>query len=696
MEHPLNQRMGWKRKSTGEYFRPGIKNLQIFDRASEVPESEDGKNRKWPYSVSYGQEHEVACDVLVVGGGLAGCNAAISAAKRGARVAIVDKGAIVRSGSGGSGIDHWLKACTNPCSKVTPEEMTEIQAEGEVPGEEGEYIMAHSYYIEAKESYETLLDVEEMGLQFRDVDDQFAGADFRDEKTKIMFAYDYENKYDIRLNGGANLKPTLYKELKRLGIRTYDYVMTTSLLTDGGRQGSRVVGATGVHARTGEFYIFKAKATVVASGQPQGLWIFSTELAGSAARFMDPNNVGDGYAMGWNAGALFTMMERSELVTASGGFMYPPYATGNAHNTYFACSIVDDNGKPIPWIDRDGRILETVSERYRPAPGQKFFMHSRPSTYRSRGPSIIPDLPDRIRKGEFVLPFYADLPGMPEDERKAIFGLMVGNEGKTRIPIYQNYMAAGFDPDKDMLQVAVMPPDLYTFTSWWQSMGTRQWRDTSFNCGVLVTDWDLRSSMEGLYAAGYIGGRGGCAGASATGRYAGRNSADYARTAAEPVVDRKQVRKEKARVYAAVNREDGIGWKEVKAGLCRIMQDYCGEYKSEETLKRGLWWLSNISENEASMLHARNPHELVRCLECHTHITVGEMVIHASLGRKASSLLLGFNRIDYPQRPKEWNKFVTIKLENNIVRTGELPLNYCLLPPNAPTYGENYRLHCKL
>jgi hypothetical protein len=72
------------------------------------------------------------------------------------------------------------------------------------------------------------------------------------------------------------------------------------------------------------------------------------------------------------------------------------------------------------------------------------------------------------------------------------------------------------------------------------------------------------------------------------------------------------------------------------------------------------------------------------------------MVIHASLGRKASSLLLGFNRIDYPQRPKEWNKFVTIMLENNIVKTGELPLNYCLLPPNGPTYGENYRRHGKL
>ena len=26
VEHPLNQRMGWKRKETGEYFRPGMKN----------------------------------------------------------------------------------------------------------------------------------------------------------------------------------------------------------------------------------------------------------------------------------------------------------------------------------------------------------------------------------------------------------------------------------------------------------------------------------------------------------------------------------------------------------------------------------------------------------------------------------------------------------------------------------------------
>ena len=41
-----------------------------------------------------------------------------------------------------------------------------------------------------------------------------------------------------------------------------------------------------------------------------------------------------------------------------------------------------------------------------------------------------------IKSGELTLPLYADLTSMPEDERRAIFGLMVGNEGRTRVPIY--------------------------------------------------------------------------------------------------------------------------------------------------------------------------------------------------------------------------------------------------------------------
>ena len=221
---------------------------------------------EWPYPVRYGKENKISADLLVLGGGIAGCHAAINAAKRGAKVVVVEKGAVIRSGSGGAGVDHWHAACTNPCCKITPEEMIEM-VHRYPNGITSEYGNGITCYILCKESYDALLDVEKMGVKVRDVDDEFVGAEFRDEETKLMFAYDYENKHTIRVNGGANIKPALHNELRRLGVAIYDRVMTTSLLTEGGKQGARVVGATGVNARTGEFYVFTARATVLCTAQ---------------------------------------------------------------------------------------------------------------------------------------------------------------------------------------------------------------------------------------------------------------------------------------------------------------------------------------------------------------------------------------------------------------------------------------------
>jgi succinate dehydrogenase/fumarate reductase flavoprotein subunit len=63
--------------------------------------------------------------------------------------------------------------------------------------------------------------------------------------------------------------------------------------------------------RTGEFFIFKAKAVILATAQPLRIWVFNTELAGSNVAHDDPNLAGDGNAMGWLAGAELTLMERS-------------------------------------------------------------------------------------------------------------------------------------------------------------------------------------------------------------------------------------------------------------------------------------------------------------------------------------------------------------------------------------------------
>jgi succinate dehydrogenase/fumarate reductase flavoprotein subunit len=618
----------------------------------------------------------VATDVLVLGGGIAGCWAAIGAAKRGARVVLVEKGATVSSGAGGSGCDHWESAATNPCSRVTPEDLTEALVRSQ-----GGYCNGISHYIECREGWDRLLDLEAIGGKIRDTEDEFEGADFRDDGSKLLFAYDYENRFTLRV-WGTTFKRALHGACSKLGVRILDRTMATSLLSENGSQGSRIVGATGVQTRTGRFVTFQAKATVLCMSRPSRLWLFSTALPG-VSEFRPPQCCGDGHAMAWKAGAEFTMMEKSVRAEWSGARSFPPYGTGNTHNTWYACSMVDAGGREIPWADRDGTILTEVSQRYRPAPGQKLFLKGgcEPDLpqYEYQGPDILPV--DQLLERGFQLPFYADLPSMPELERRAIWGLMVGEEGKTRIPILQNYSEAGFDPDKDLLQ---------SYGEGWKSAAfLPQERQLFGYPGGLVNDWTLKTNLDGLYAAGDQLFASNCHGhAAATGHYAGRHAATYAKGASHAAVDDQQAGAERDRIHSLVNGFGGVGWKEVNATIACIMQEHCGAKKSAEVLAPGLLKLREIRRNEALHLRPRNPHELTRTLEVLNILINAELVIHACLAREASAKYLLFERADHPEvDPPVWSKFVTVRFEDGKVVEGALPLDY---------YGslkENYEKH---
>jgi succinate dehydrogenase/fumarate reductase flavoprotein subunit len=653
---------------------------------------ESGKLPEWPYPVNYGKENEIASDVLIIGGGVAGCHAAISAARNGARVAVAERGNAKRSGSGGTGVDHWHGAVTNPCSRVTPLDYTTACFDS-TRG----YTSGIARYIITKEGWDTLLECEEMGVQIRDVKDEFKGAVFRDEKTKLMFAYDYQNKHILRV-WGYNIKNCLYREMQRLGIGIYNRICVTGLLTEGGKKGARVIGATGVNTRNGEFYIFKSKSTVISTGGTGRLFTFSPEVTAASA-MSDLNASGVGQAIGWNAGAEFALMEQ----TGDGrlaGYGYSPYSMGGTSNTYHGTPIVDANGKEVPWIDVFGRPLKTIDERFLPSQGQKFQLgigiglNSYLPQYRWN--DLIRDLPERIRKGEFVLPLYADLTGLSEDERRCIFGMMVGNEGKTRVPSYYRFTQAGFNPDKDLLQAPVMTPESYQNSNFWGGTPIPHLR--ALANGGFLTDWDLRTSLEGLYGAGGSPIYGsGCHGEShTTGRYAGRKAAQYAKDVSETKPFPWQIEAEKERAYGPIRQSSqGIGWKELNVAIARVMGDYCGKYKNELTLNLGLRLLQEIRDNEAFQARAANPHELGRMLECFSLLDVGELVMKASLSRKASSAYLDFQRLDYPQvDPPEWEKLLPIRQEEDGIKVRELPVDYHLKGPNASSYEENYQKHC--
>lgn len=633
-----------------------------------------GTPAQWPFPISYDKENRVETDVLVIGAGIAGGMAGIMAARRGVRVAVVDKAPIDVSGSGGAGLDHYGGCISNPDCKFTPEEYIELSKGGPFGAD-------HRNYINMKGSWDNLLELEKLGMHFRDEEDEFAGAPFRDEKTKIMYAYDYITKDTIRMRGGANIKKYMYDGLKaEKNVTMFERVMITRLLTENGKVGGKIVGATGVNEQTGEFYVFTAKCVIVSTAgvsmQGTSTWTFNSEMFGNGYR-SDPRNTGDGIAMAWDVGAEVNSEKQFGQSLNVGPFGWPWFAIGNPDDTWHGCTIVDNNGKEVPWLDGLDQPISTLEERWLPGKGQKYVGFMRP----------IPDFDkEKIESGEYELPFWADLSALPESERRGIWGLMVGNEGRTRNAVYRYYNKAGFNPETDMLQCPNMCAETFGWRrkDWFQGEPSmaRFWKADTLS--GLASDWNQMTNVPGLFVSGAESGQGG-AGAGASGAYAGNRAAEYAMENAQVQVDEAQVQAEKERVYAPVKRandpEARISWKELWMGLNRVMQQDCGEFYTGATLKHGLMWLKSIREKEMKMTFARNPHELTRVLECESRVTIGEIYLH-----------LGLANIEAAEQgvPKEMHMFTKLVDGQRILTFKED--EWWLKAPYAPTYLENYNI----
>lgn len=636
---------------------------------------------KWPYELRYDKVTHVSVDVLVIGGGHAGCCAGIQAARRGSRVAVVDKAPIKRSGCGGAGQDHWNTILDNPHSPMSPEENAEKSISGGA-------LQGHREYIAVKGAWDALLKLEEMGLPVRDKDGYFRGTETYHEESGLLKAYDYKNLVAVKLMGGHYIKPVLYEELRRCGARLFHRVMITSLLTENGVQGGRVAGAVGFSMETGEFYIFQAKSVILSTGYACSMWIFSTEITGNSFRW-DPNEVGEGLAMAWKAGAQVYGMWRAGSSSGSHPFAWPRFGVGNPYNTWFPCTIVDDDGKVIPWEDGEGNLITDVAARNHPTPNQPYIASAKSDNLRSaKCPRLIHDLPERIRAGEFKQPFWADLSSMPEAERRSIWGIMVGNEGKSRYTLYDYYTRSGFDPDTDMLWCPIMRPESFRSSAWFHGEPdiVKPWRTENGGQGEIAVDWDLMTSVPGLFCAGAASGLEGCSFACSSGFYAGDRAHEYAARTEQGAISREQVRLERERVYAPIKRAPDkrsyISWKELWGGTARVMQSCCNEYRTVPTLREGLRWLGSIERAEYNQTYARNPHELARVLECGTRLTVSGIFMEACIAK-----------IEAEERGEDDEAFQFNCLREGRVVTETREKDYWLKPPYRKDYLENYLVH---
>ncbi len=668
---------------------------------------------EWPYPVAYDRVNHVDLDVLVVGGGLAGCMAGIAAARKGAKVGVADKSTIKRSGCGGAGMDHWNNVLEYEGAPMTVEENLE---KGSTAGRQG-----NRDYIALKGTWDALMVLEQLGLPIRDEDGDFEGASTLDKERNLLKAYDYRELVAVKLRGGQYIKPVLYRGLRNEeNVQLFERVMVTRVLTEGGKRGAPICGATGFSLETGEFYVFHCKTVINTCGYACTLWTYSTEITGNSYRW-DPNEIGEGLAMSWLAGADIFGMYKNGHTRAAHPMAWPRFGVGNPTNTWFPCTMVDNNGKELPWVDGDGNPITTQEARNMPTDRQIYCGSVISDVYKDiKCPSLDPKVPEMIKKGELVEPIWADLPSMYEAERRSIWGMMIGNEGKSRYNLFDNYTRMGFNPDTDMLMCPIQQDaNGYLSGGVFQGEGNymKAWRSESFgNQGEPMVDWNLMTTVPGLYAGGAASGLEGCSYACSSGWYAGERAAEYCEKHSLADIDKQQLQAEIDRVYAPVKRaEEGdlsnyISWKELWGGSARVMQQCCGDNLTVPIIDLGLTWLDSIKKNEMQHTYARNPHELARVMEDETRITVSEMFLNAcrekvkwdaaEKEKKAKEAAL------HPEKKAEgkpkggqsgtvtWggkNPYIIQHLdEAGKVVTHDLEDNYWLKAPYAPTYLENY------
>ena len=107
-------------------------------------------------------------DVLVIGGGLAGCMAALHAHQEGAKVLVVEKANVRRSGGAGTGNDHFGGIIIPGLSKWAAEDLVRDHTELAFG-----FVNQDLIYAMASEGFDRVKDLEKIGIEFYKKDGQY-------------------------------------------------------------------------------------------------------------------------------------------------------------------------------------------------------------------------------------------------------------------------------------------------------------------------------------------------------------------------------------------------------------------------------------------------------------------------------------------------------------------------------------------
>ena len=563
-------------------------------------------------------ENWVETDVLIVGGGLAGCFAAMKAVEHGVEVTLLEKANVPYTSSNTTGIDHFpycfIPEVHGPLGYKIEDFVRDhtVKANGIIDQNLCEMMW--------RDSYDRLLDLEKIGLKIR-YDKIYPWnfgiepGDYPDNpQFRIVPWFGFKVPPALNIEGRF-IKARLDEKLRELGIKVLNYHHAQELLMCDGS----VIGAIGFHTRNGEFFAVQAKATVIASGSLARL--FPSKVMFD--HLNPPNQTAEGQTMAYRAGAELAVMEHyfygSQRVRIGAARL----------KNWTRSAPATPSGYPA------GLIVNSAGE-VMPNKVRSFDQSDSDELSRQQAEWIIRSL----KEGK--APFYWDATMATEEERKYAEWSCAEEGGG--VALFQHLRELGADFSTH--QIEVEKPIVV------EAHTPRGFLLTSPS-GVVINE-KAESTLPGLYAAGEV-----AYGqhfpsspwAYVTGARAGHNAAEYALKNGAPEVDKRQVEAGKESLYVPLNQKEGPSWQEMNLAINNLMVSYLRPHSVEIGLQQ-------VQDLRGEGLKARDPHELMRCVETQSLLTVAEIFLRAT---------------SFKRKPGEWR--LLKKVDNGMSFTTK-PIDY--------------------
>ncbi|MBI2866341.1 MAG: FAD-dependent oxidoreductase [Chloroflexi bacterium] len=568
----------------------------------------------------------VTTDVLVLGGGLAGCMAAIRAREQGAKVTLVDKAAIKRSGDGGSGVFFYTSYFNSGPAWDTAERYRNWWRDirhGLVDMKVvDELVIKNQPIVQAY--------VEKMGISLKD---PRAGRASRLSRGTQLEQSAIAREHPRFFFNGENIKIVLSDRVRELGAEVIEKVHVTSLLTEDGR----VVGATGFHNRDGDFYTFKAKTVIVAMGS-------------SVRVYPTPNgNHFNNYHRPWHAGTGIAIIHKAGAEVVNFEFINPNFAgrwlTGVVTATVQQAGARFINGLGEPIVERTD-----LPGEWGVGNGMTYACYRELNA--GRGPIYLDTRnisPEQIKESikEQTGRRFMDMPLAPEYLERTAVELSGG--------------------------LIELTPYLVTN------------RCSGHAKGTLVNE-KCQSSVTGLYAIGdCCTASDSVSGCMTTGYVAGFEAARQAASMSLEEPDEVQIKEEKERVFAPLHRKGGTNWLEFEDNLQRIMIEHVGISRTQLGLKSAQAQFA-AAQDSVPGLSADNLHDLMRVHEAIDTLTFDQIMTTAALERTETRMggMMHHHRADYPQQDDDnwWGVAVPVKSEGGEMTATRRRLNPLSIRPN--------------